>query len=98
MAWLIAITLAVHVLSSVFWAGSTFTMARLAGLGGARLVVPQAGAAAVAILTGAYLGNALHGGNFGAFEQVLMIGIVADRASSSTVACEKVRAASASTY
>ena len=77
MAWLIAITLAAHVLSSVFWAGSTFTMARLAGLGGARLVVPQAGAAAVAILTGAYLGHSLHSGNFGAFEQVLVIGIVA---------------------
>ena len=77
MATLVAITLAAHVLSSVFWAGSTFTLARLAGLGGERLVAPQTGAAVVAILTGAYLGHTLHGASFGTFEQVLLIGIVA---------------------
>lgn len=77
MATLIAIALAVHVLSSVFWAGSTFTMARLSGLGGERLVAPQTGAAAIAILTGGYLGHALHSTSFGTFEQVLLIGIVA---------------------
>jgi hypothetical protein len=74
---LIVITLAAHVLSSVFWAGSTFALARLSGLGGERLVLPQAGAAVVAILTGAYLWHAMHGGGFGTFEQVLVGGIAA---------------------
>jgi len=77
LATLIAITLAAHVLSSIFWAGSTFTLVRLEGLGGVRLVVPQTGAAVVAILTGAYLGRTLHGASFGTFEQVLLVGIVA---------------------
>lgn len=77
MAALILTVLAAHVLSSVFWAGSTFTLARLSGLGGERLVLPQAGAAVVAILTGGYLWHTLHGTNLGPFEQVLLGGIVA---------------------
>ena len=31
------ITLSLHVLSSVFWAGSSFTLARTGGLGGEKL-------------------------------------------------------------
>lgn len=77
MVTLIAIALAAHVLSAVFWAGSTFTLVRLSGLGGERLVLPQAGAAAVAILTGGYLWHTLHGDSFGTFEQVLLCGAVA---------------------
>ena len=77
MATLIVIVLAAHVLSAVFWAGSTFTLARLSGLGGERLVVPQAGAAAVAILTGGYLWHTLHGTDLGPFEQVLLGGAIA---------------------
>jgi hypothetical protein len=71
------IALAAHVLSSVFWAGSTFTLARLSGLGGERLVLPQAGAAVVAILTGGYLWHSLHEGGLGPFEQVLLAGAAA---------------------
>jgi hypothetical protein len=74
---LIAVALAVHVLSSVFLAGSTFTLARLSGLGGERLVVPQAVAAVIAIMSGGYLWHMLYGADFGPFEQVLLIGIVA---------------------
>jgi hypothetical protein len=77
LATIIAVTLAAHVLSAVFLAGSTFTLARLSGLGGERLVAPQTGAAVVAILTGGYLWHTLHGGSFGPFEQVLSIGAVA---------------------
>src|SRR5215475_5751883 len=77
LATLIVIALAAHVLSAVFWAGSTFTLARLSGLGGERLVLPQAGAAVVAILTGGYLWHSLHGADLGPFEQVLLSGIVA---------------------
>jgi hypothetical protein len=77
LATLIVIALAMHVLSSVFWAGSTFTLARLSGLAGERLVLPQAGAAAVAILTGGYLWHTMHGTDLGPFEQVLLGGISA---------------------
>jgi hypothetical protein len=77
LATLIVIALAMHVLSSVFWAGSTFTLARLSGLAGERLVLPQAGAAVVAILTGGYLWHTMHGADLGPFEQVLLGGISA---------------------
>ncbi|MFS8111218.1 hypothetical protein QD460_05800 [Rhizobium jaguaris] len=73
----VVIVLAVHVLSSVFWAGSAFVLARLAGLGGERLVYPQAGAAGVAMLTGGYLWTALHDAGIGPAEQVLLVGIAA---------------------
>ncbi len=44
------IALSLHVLSSVFWAGSSFALARTGGLGGEKLLFPQIGAATVAIL------------------------------------------------
>ena len=65
------ITLSLHVLSSVFWAGSSFTLARTGGAGGEQLIGPQMGAAAVTILTGAYLGHSVHAGMFGTAEQIL---------------------------
>lgn len=68
------ITLSLHVLSSVFWAGSSFTLARTGGLGGERLFRPQMGAAVIAILTGAYLGHAVHAGAFGTAEKILAAG------------------------
>src|SRR5438552_14354537 len=71
------ITLSLHVLSSVFWAGSSFTLARTGGLGGEKLFRPQMGAAVVAILTGAYLGHAVHEGTFGLPEEILAAGALA---------------------
>ncbi len=73
----IVIAITVHVLASVFWAGSTFTLARIAGLGGARLVYPQTGAAAIVMLTGAYLWTKLHDAGIGRAEQILIGGIAA---------------------
>ncbi|MFI4964711.1 MAG: hypothetical protein ACHP9T_05015 [Caulobacterales bacterium] len=64
---------ALHVLSAVFWAGSTFALARTGGSGAAQLFRPQMGAAGVAVLTGAYLWSRLHR-SFGAPEQILLIG------------------------
>jgi hypothetical protein len=77
MTTLLVIMIAAHVLSSVFWAGSTFTLARLSGLGGERLVYPQTGAAAIAVLSGGYLWTQLHGTGIGPVEQILLGGIVA---------------------
>jgi uncharacterized membrane protein len=68
------IALSLHVLSSVFWAGSSFTLARTGGLGGEKLFRPQMGAAVVAILTGGYLGHAVHEGAFGTAEKILAAG------------------------
>ncbi|MHC4049966.1 hypothetical protein [Bradyrhizobium sp. 25ACV] len=72
----LVIALSLHVLSSVFWAGSSFALARTGGLGGEQLVFPQLGAATIAILTGGYLGHLVHSGRFGTTEQVLAVGAV----------------------
>ncbi|MHC2673783.1 hypothetical protein ACVI1J_005946 [Bradyrhizobium diazoefficiens] len=53
----LVIALSLHVLSSVFWAGSSFALARTGAAGGEQLVGPQLGAAMIAILTGGYLGH-----------------------------------------
>src|SRR3982074_886039 len=71
------IALSLHVLSSVFWAGSSFTLARTGGAGGEQLLGPQMGAAVVAILTGAYLGHSFHAGMCGTAEQILAVGALA---------------------
>jgi len=71
------IILSLHVLSSVFWAGSSFTLARTGGAGGEQLFGPQMGAAVVTILTGGYLGHAVHAGMFGPAEQILTVGALA---------------------
>jgi phage-related minor tail protein len=66
-----------HVLSAIFWAGSTFVLARTGGVGIEALRRPKIGAAVVAVLTGAGLAAWVHGGAFGRTEQVLMVAIVA---------------------
>ncbi|MGY8638713.1 hypothetical protein RAD15_40235 [Bradyrhizobium sp. 14AA] len=72
----LVIALSLHVLSSVFWAGSSFALARTGGAGGEQLVFPQLGAATIAILSGGYLGHLAHSGSFGTAEQVLAVGAV----------------------
>lgn len=69
------IALSLHVLAAVFWAGGTFVLARLGGVGGPRLRTPMLGAAIVTILTGGYLWHAVHGAAFGSPERVLAVGI-----------------------
>jgi uncharacterized membrane protein len=66
-----------HILSSVFWAGTSFALARTGGIGGEKLFRPQMGAAVIAVLTGGYLGHLVHAGNFGTAEQVLAVGALA---------------------
>ena len=68
------ITLALHVLAGVFWAGSVFALARDPKLGAEALFRPQMGAAVIAVLTGAYLWHLLHEGGFGPVETVLAVG------------------------
>jgi hypothetical protein len=71
------IALSLHILSSVFWAGTSFTLARTGGVGGDRLFRPQMGAATIAVLTGGYLGHLVHAGSFGPAEQILTVGALA---------------------
>jgi hypothetical protein len=77
MQILLFITIAVHVLSSIFWAGSTFVLARNGGMGGAALFRPQIGAASVSVLSGALLWNLLHQGSFQSTEMILATGAAA---------------------
>ncbi|MBW8859699.1 MAG: hypothetical protein JF570_08190 [Caulobacter sp.] len=69
--------LSLHVLSAIFWAGSTFVLARTGGSGIDALRRPQFGAAGVAIVTGVPLAALLHGAAFGRQEQVLSVAVVA---------------------
>ncbi|QOZ42639.1 hypothetical protein XH89_03490 [Bradyrhizobium sp. CCBAU 53340] len=73
----LVIAISLHVLAATFWAGSTFACARMTGNDGQQLFTPQLGAAAVALLSGAYLWKALHEGSFGPTEQLLGAGAVA---------------------
>ncbi len=76
MPVLVVIVLSLHLLSSVFWAGSTFTLARSGGQGAESLFRPQMGAALVAMLAGGYLWSQLHAGGEGMPEHVLGIGAI----------------------
>lgn len=56
---IVSIVLALHVLAATFWAGSTFTLARIGGKGAGALFGPQMGAAVTSILAGGYLWHTL---------------------------------------
>jgi hypothetical protein len=74
MQMVLMIVIALHVLSGVFWAGSTFVLARSAGIGAERLAYPQIGAATLAVLAGIVLWGLTHRYGFGVTEQVLALG------------------------
>lgn len=67
----LAVVTILHVLPAVFWAGSTFVLARTGAAGAERLAAPQLGAATIAILSGGVLWSLLHRGAMGGAEQVL---------------------------
>ena len=52
MQTLLVLLIVLHVLTGVFWAGSTFVMARTAGALAERLALPQFGSAVVTLLMG----------------------------------------------
>jgi len=76
MQTVLMIAIAIHVLPAVFWAGSTFVLARSAGRGSDRLFGAQMGAGTVTILAGAYLWGAAHAGVFGRKEMFLAVGAI----------------------
>ncbi len=91
------ITLSLHILSSVFWAGTSFTLARTGGVGGEQLYRPQMGAAVIAVLSGGYLGHLVHAGGFGATEQVLAVGALAALLAAGAIGGRAIRSLYAGT-
>ena len=71
----VIVALILHVVSGVFWAGSTFALARSSATQAREFLRPQLGAAAVAIVTGALLWHLLHEGQ-AASEHVLATGAI----------------------
>jgi hypothetical protein len=74
MQGLLIVTMVLHVLTGVFWAGTTFTLALTVGAHADRLFRPQMGAAVVVVLTGGLLWHLAHRGAFGPAEQLLAVG------------------------
>ena len=72
MPYVLILAAALHVLTTVFWAGTTFALARTGGAATERLFKPQVVAAVLACLSGGYLGHTLHGHAIGRPEQVLI--------------------------
>jgi hypothetical protein len=68
------VALVLHVLSGVFWAGTTFALARTAGNQAELFFRPQMGAAAVAVVSGALLWFLLHHAPLGMQGHILAIG------------------------
>ena len=56
MRIILIVALVLHVLSGVFWAGTTFALARTAGNQAALFFRAQMGAAAIAVVTGGCCG------------------------------------------
>lgn len=76
MLALVILVLSIHVVSAVFWAGTSLVLARTGAYGGERLFRPQMGSAAIAVVFGAVLWGLLHRGGMGGMERVLAAGAV----------------------
>lgn len=76
MQILLIVLIALHVLPGIFWAGTTFVLARTGGVATEQLAYPQLGSAMLSMLAGLALWGLLHRG-FGTFELVLTVGVVA---------------------
>src|SRR5260370_33580723 len=68
------IALSLHILSAVFWAGTSFTLARTGGAGGEQLFRPQMGAAVSAVPSGFYLAPLGPSGTFSTTQPALGAG------------------------
>ena len=71
---IVLLLVAVHVLAGVFWAGSTFTLARTGSTLATALIRPQLGAAAATVLVGVGLWGLTHRYGFPPQARVLAVG------------------------
>jgi hypothetical protein len=74
MLSLLIVLAAVHVVTGVFWAGSTFAIVRSGGAGSEKLFGAQMGAATLAVLAGLGLFGIAHRGPPGPTEHTLALG------------------------
>jgi hypothetical protein len=74
MQTLLIVLIGLHILAGVFWAGSTFTIARFGGAGAQALFGAQMGAATLTVLAGIGLWGILHQGAMGPMEHTLALG------------------------
>src|SRR5438270_14069368 len=74
MQLILMVLTGLHILAGVFWAGSTFTIARSGGTGASTSFGPQMGAATLTILAGVGLWGILHRGVEGPMEHTLALG------------------------
>ena len=70
------VTQVLHVLSGVFWAGTTFALTRMNGEQASQMFRPQMGAAVVAVASGGLLWFLLHRGPPGPQELILALGAI----------------------
>ena len=70
------VTQVLHVLSGVFWAGTTFALARMSSDQATQMFRPQMGAAIVAVATGGLLWFLLHRGPPGPQEHILALSAI----------------------
>jgi len=75
MQTILMVTLVLHILSGVFWAGTTFALARTGANQADQFLRPQIGAAVIVLATGALLWHLVHPGSFGTTEQILAVGV-----------------------
>jgi hypothetical protein len=73
MQTLLMVLIGLHILAGVFWAGSTFAVAR-SGAGAQTLFGPQMGAATITVLAGIGLWGILHRASMGPMENTLALG------------------------
>lgn len=74
MQYVYIVTIGLHVMAGVFWAGTTITLARDPEIRAERFIRPQMGASGMVFLTGALLWYFFHGAYFGSMEMVLALG------------------------
>lgn len=76
MQYLYSVVMGLHVLSGVYWAGTTIALARDAEIRAEKFFPSQMRSAGLVMLTGALLWYFFHGAYFGSMESVLAIGVV----------------------
>lgn len=76
MQYVYIVTIALHVMAGVYWAGITIAIARHPEIRVEKTYPTQIGSGTMAVLTGGLLWYFFHGAYFGRTEQVLAIGIL----------------------
>ena len=85
MQYVYVVVMGLHVLSGVYWAGTTIALARDPEMRAEKFFPSQMRSAGLVMLTGALLWYFFHGAYFGSMETVLAIGVVTAFAAAGVV-------------